>query len=409
MTETPFGRVADDGTVYVVTSGGERVVGQWPDGDPQAALEFYRKRYDGLAVEVDLLEQRIRSGALSPEEADSRVATVRESVLEAQAVGDLDALVGRLDALKPVIDERREARKAERAARAQESKAAKGQIADEAERLASGTDWRNGANRLRELLDQWKSLPRIDKASDDALWHRFSSARTTYTRRRKQHFGELNEKREQARVVKERLVSEAEDLASSTEWGETSRAFRDLMTRWKAAGGAPKDVDDALWKRFRAAQDTFFGARDAANSKINEEYARNAESKRALLEKAEALLPASDSKAALEAFRDIASQWDAAGKVPREDMKDLEGRFKRVEQTIRGAEDARWRRTNPEAQARAAATVAQLEQLLESLQADLATAEAAGDASAAADARAAIEARQSWLDEARKALREFTP
>jgi hypothetical protein len=409
MTETPFGRVADDGTVYVVTSGGERIVGQWPDGDPQAALEFYRKRYDGLAVEVDLLEQRIRSGALSPEEADSRVATVRESVLEAQAVGDLDALVGRLDALKPVIDERREARKAERAARAQESKAAKGQIADEAERLASGTDWRNGANRLRELLDQWKSLPRIDKASDDALWHRFSSARTTYTRRRKQHFGELNEKREQARVVKEKLVSEAEDLASSTEWGETSRAFRDLMTRWKAAGGAPKDVDDALWKRFRAAQDTFFGARDAANSKINEEYARNAESKRALLEKAEALLPASDSKAALDAFRDIASQWDAAGKVPREDMKDLEGRFKRVEQTIRGAEDARWRRTNPEAQARAAATVAQLEQLLESLQADLATAEAAGDASAAADARAAIEARQSWLDEARKALTEFTP
>jgi hypothetical protein len=409
MTESAFGRVADDGTVYVVTAGGERVVGQWPNGDPQAALEFYRKRFEGLAVEVDLLEQRIRSGALSPEEGDSRVATVRASVLEAQAVGDLDQLVQRLDALKPVIDDRREARKAERAARAQESRAAKEQIAIEAERLSTGSDWRNGANRLRELLDQWKGLPRIDKPTDDALWHRFSSARTTYTRRRKQHFTELNEKREQARATKEKLVAEAEELASSTEWGETSRAFRDLMTRWKAAGGAPKDVDDALWKRFRAAQDTFFGARDAANNKLNAEYAANAEVKRALLEKAEALVPASDSKAALDAFRDIADQWDAAGKVPREDMKDLEGRFKRVEQTIRGAEDARWRRTNPEAQARAAATVAQLENLLESLQADLAKAEAAGNEKAAADARAAIEARQSWLDEARKALAEFTP
>ena len=131
--------------------------------------------------------------------------------------------------------------------------------------------------------------------------------------------------------------------------------------------------------------------------------------KRGLLEKAEALLPVTDSKTALDAFRDIASQWDGAGKVPREDMKDLEGRFKRVEQTIRGAEDARWRRTNPEAQARAAATVAQLEQLLDSLQADLTKAEAAGDDKAAADARAAIEARQSWLDEARKALTEFSP
>jgi hypothetical protein len=409
MTETPFGRVADDGTVYVVTSAGERVVGQWPDGDPAAALDFYCKRFDGLAVEVDLLEQRIRSGALSPEEAESRVATVRGSVLEAQAVGDLDALIGRLEALGPVIGERREARKAERAARTQESKAAKEQIAAEAEQLAAGTDWRGGANRLRELLEQWKSLPRIDKPSDDALWHRFSSARTTYTRRRKQHFAELSERREQARVAKEKLVVEAEELASSTAWGETSRAFRDLMAKWKAAGGAPKEVDDALWKRFRAAQDTFFGARDAANRVINEEFARNAETKRGLLERAEALLPVTDSKAALDAFRELAAKWDAAGKVPREDMKDLEGRFKRVEQTIRGAEDARWRRSNPEAHARASATVAQLEQLLESLHADLTKAEAVGDDKAAADAHAAIEARQSWLDEARKALREFTP
>jgi hypothetical protein len=407
MTDTPFGRVADDGTVYVVTSDGERVVGQWPEGDPQAALAFYRTRYEGLAVEVDLLEQRIRSGALSPEDADNTVSTVRTSVVEAQAVGDLDALVSRLDALRPVIDERREARKAERAAKAKESRAAKEQIAEEAERLASGNDWRNGANRLRELLEQWKGLPRIDKPSDDALWHRFSSARTTYTRRRKQHFAELNEKREQARVVKEKLVAEAEELVSSTEWGETSRAFRDLMTRWKAAGGAPKDVDDALWKRFRAAQDTFFGARDAENTKLNAEYSHNAEVKRGLLEKAEALQPATDSKAALDAFRDIADQWDAAGKVPREDIKELEGRFKRVEQTIRGAEDARWRRTNPEAQARAAATVTQLEQLLDSLRGDLAKAESAGDDKAAAEARAAIEARTLWLDEARKALQEF--
>jgi hypothetical protein len=409
MTDSPFGRVAEDGTVYVVTSDGERVVGQWPDGDPQAALDFYQKRYEGLAVEVDLLEQRIRSGALSPEEAQNRVAEVRQSVLEAQAVGDLDALIARLDTLKPLIDERREARKLERAARAEESRAAKEQIAQEAERLAAGTDWRNGANRLRELLEQWKTLPRIDKASDDALWHRFSSARTTYTRRRKQHFAELNEKREHARVAKEKLVVEAEDLAASTDWGETTRAFRDLMSRWKAAGGAPKEADDALWKRFRAAQDTFFGARDAANSKLNAEYAANAEVKRGLLERAEALLPVTDSKAALDAFREIADRWDAAGKVPRDDMKDLEGRFKRVEQTIRGAEDARWRRSNPEAQARAADTVAQLEQSLESLRRDLTRAETAGNEKAAGDARAAIEARESWLDEARKALNEFTP
>ncbi|MEP6666788.1 MAG: DUF349 domain-containing protein [Nocardioidaceae bacterium] len=403
-----FGRVDDDGTVYVRTSDGERVVGQWPEGDPEAALEFYRKRYDGLVVEVDLLEQRIKAGSLSPEDAATTVAKVKTTITQAQAVGDLEALVARLDALAPVIEQRREVRRAERAAKADEAKQSKQRIAEEAEKLAAGSDWRNGANRLRELLTTWKGLPRIDKASDDALWHRFSSARTTYTRRRKQHFGELNEKREVSRVAKEKLVEEAESLADSTDWGATARAYRDLMARWKGVGPAQKDVDDSLWRRFRGAQDTFFGARDAANAALDQEYAANAEVKRAVLVEAEKLIPIGDPKAAREGFRELAEKWDAAGKVPRSEMKDLEGRFKKVEQTVRGAEDDQWRRSNPEAQARAAATVAQLESSIAALEADLAKADAAGNEDKASQAKADIEARQSWLDEARKALTEFS-
>ncbi len=403
-----FGRVDADGTVYVRTKDGERVVGQWPDGDPAAALSFYRKRYDGLVVEVDLLEQRIKAGALSPDDATSTVSKVKRTVAEAQAVGDLDALTARLEALEPLITQRREARKAERVAKAEEAKQAKLTIAEEAEKLATSNDWRNGANRLRDLLASWKSLPRIDKASDDELWHRFSSARTAYTRRRKQHFSELNEKRDGARVVKEKLVVEAEALADSTDWGATARAYRDLMGQWKAAGPAQKDVDDALWKRFRTAQDTFFGARDAENAKLDTEYAANAEVKRALLVEAEKLVPVDNSKAAREQFRGLAEKWDAAGKVPRSEMKELEGRFKKVEQAVRGAEDDQWRRSNPEAHARAADTVEKLETSIAGLEADLAKAEAAGNEKKAADARAGLEARKSWLDEAKKALAEFS-
>ncbi|MDQ3094796.1 MAG: DUF349 domain-containing protein, partial [Actinomycetota bacterium] len=219
---------------------------------------------------------------------------------------------------------------------------------------------------------------------------------------------ELNEKREVAKAVKEKLVVEAEACASSTDWSSTGRAYRDLMTKWKAAGGAHKDVDDALWKRFRAAQDAFFGARDAANSKLDEEFAANAEVKHALLVEAEKLLPVDDPRAARDALRPLAERWDAAGKVPRDQMKDLENRFKQVEQVVRGAEDDRWHRSNPEAYARAADAVAQLEESLASLQADRDKAEAAGNAKKAAEARAGIEARQSWLDQARLALEEFS-
>ncbi len=404
-----FGRVAADGTVFVRTSSGERVVGQWPQGDPAAALAFYRKRYDGLALEVDLLEQRIKAGSLSPEDAKQTVAKVRATVVEAQAVGDLDQLAARLDALTPLIEERRQARRAERAARTAEAKTAKAEIADEAERIAQGNDWRGGANKLRDLLTRWKALPRIDKASDDALWHRFSSARTSYTRRRKQHFADLNEQRDAARVVKEKLVVEAEALADSTDWGATARDYRDLMQQWKAAGPAPKEVDDALWRRFRAAQDTFFGARDAANAMIDQEYSANAEVKRGILTEAEALLPITNARATREAFRGLAERWEKAGKVPRNDMKELEGRFRKVEQAVRGAEDEQWRRTNPEARARAQDTVSQLEAALASLQADLASAQQSGDSRRASQIESDIAARTMWLEGARSALTDFSP
>ena len=403
-----WGRVAEDGSVFVRTAEGERQVGQMPGASPEEALAFYTKRYDDLAFEVQLLEQRISAGTLAPDEATSAVEQVHTTLQDAQAVGDLAALDARLSGLRVTIEKQREQRKAERARRAAAAKTRKEKIAAEAETLAEGSDWRNGANRLRELLDEWKALPRIDKSTDDALWRRFSTARTTYTRRRKAHFAELGEKRETARAVKERLVVEAEALAESTEWGPTAGKYRELMRQWKAAGPAPKNVDDQLWKRFRAAQDTFFGARDATNAKLDAEYAQNAEVKEKLLVEAEALVPVTDVRAAKEAFRDIADRWDAAGKVPRDRMKDLEGRMRKVEQAIRGVEDDQWKRSNPEARARAAATVSQLESSLEELEAKRAKAEASGNAKKAAEHASAIEARRAWLVEARRALDDFS-
>lgn len=405
---TDYGRVDGEGNVFVRTASGERQVGQWPQGDPAAALAFYRKRYAGLAAEVSLLEQRIRAGAVSPGDASSSTAAIRGRVSDARAVGDLQALLNRLDSLSPLVDKAREDRRSERAAKAADAKQVKERLVSDAEKLATGSDWRGGASRLRELLASWKALPRIDKASDDALWHRFSSARTTYTRRRKQHFSELHEQRADARQAKEKLVQEAEALSGSTAWGDTTRAYRDLMTRWKAAGPAPKDTDDALWKRFRAAQDTFFSARDAANAVVDQEYAANAHVKRALLVEAEALLPVTDPKAARDAFRTLADRWDEAGKVPRADMKDLEARFKKVEQAVRGAEDDRWRHSNPEARARVDDTVSKLEAAIAALETRLAKAQVAGNDKAATQARADIEARQVWLDQARKSQQELT-
>ncbi len=408
MTSSEWGRVDDDGTVYVKTSDGERAVGSYPAGTPEEALHFFTERFAALSFEVQLLEQRVNGAKLGPDEAAESIKTVRAQVSEANAVGDLASLSARLDALGPVLAVQREARKAEKAQKAAESKAEKEKLVEEAEKVAAGNDWRNGANRLRELLDSWKALPRIDRASDDALWKRFSGARTSYTRRRKAHFAEQDEKRDGARIIKERLAKEAEALSDSTEWGPTAGKYRDLMRDWKAAGPAPKDVDDQLWKRFRGAQDAFFGARDAANAALDAEFADNAVVKEEILVEAEKLVPVTDVDAAKKTFRDLADRWDAAGKVPRDRMKELEGRMRAVEQAIRSVEEDQWKRSDPEKSARANDMVSKLEDAIAEVERNLEKAKAAGNDKKVKELEENLESRQSFLEMARRASADYS-
>lgn len=405
----PFGRVDPDGTVYVRTADGERAVGQVPDVPAEEALAFFTRRYDALALEVSLLERRIASGALSPDDAAGSIKTVRTAVTDAHAVGDLDGLLARLQALSPVVDEARAAQRAVKARQLEEVKVKKEKAVTEAEALATGNDWRGGVNRFRSLLEDWKALPRLDRATDDALWHRFSTARTTYTRRRKAQFAQQNGQRETAREVKEQLVVEAEQLATSTEWGPTTGAYRDLMTRWKAAGAAPRGVDETLWRRFRTAQDTFFGAKQAINAAEDVEFQANAEAKTALLDEAEArMLPVTDLGQARVAYRELVDRWSAIGKVPRDSMRSLDARLHAIESAVNEAEEHRWNRTNPEALARATDTAAKLEAQIATLEEQAARATARGDDRAASQASDSAATYREWLAQAQQAVSDFS-
>jgi vacuolar-type H+-ATPase subunit I/STV1 len=403
----PWGRVTEDGTVYVRTAEGERQIGQWPGGDPDEAIALYTKRFEGLEIEVDLLEKRLEGGTLGPDDAERAISTVREQVDGAAALGDLDSLLKRLDALTPAVEKLRAERKAARETKLAEALAAKTRIVETAEKLAAGSDWRNGADKLRALLDEWKALARLDRKTDDELWHRFSAARTTYTRQRKTHFADVHADRERAKTVKEKLIAEAEELSSSTDWGPTTTKYRDLMARWKAAGSAPRNVEDALWKRFRGAQDVFFTARDAANAAQDEEFQANALVKEQIIAEAEKLLPITDLDAARKAMAGIAERWEAAGKVPRDRVKELEGRLRTVESAIRAAGEKEWKRSDPEKSARADDMVAKLEKAIADLEADLAAAQAAGDAKKAKEIEENLASRRVFLDTAQKAAADF--
>ncbi|WP_460742191.1 DUF349 domain-containing protein [Mariniluteicoccus endophyticus] len=403
-----FGRVAEDGTVYVKTADSERAVGQVPDATPEEALAFYVRRFENLETEVTLLEARIKAGTASPDDARKAVNQLKGSIPEANAVGDLASLETRLEALSPVIAEQVEARKAARAAQNEETRATKEKMVAEAEKLAAGNDWRGGVNRFRTLLEEWKALPRIDRTTDDALWHRFSSARTQYTRRRKAQFAEQANAREGSKAVKEQIIAQAEELKTSTDWGPTAGAYRDLMARWKAAGPAPRDVDEKLWQRFRGIQDEFFNARSEAMNQMDAEFKGNQDAKEALLAEYEPkVLPVQDLETSKKAFREFLEKYNEIGKVPRDAIRPLDSRVKKMESAVRDAEDAEWKRTDPQARERANDMVSKLRAQIETLEAKAARAEAAGKERDAKKHRDSLASYQMLLESAERTAADF--
>ena len=405
MDAAKWGRVDGEGRVYVQDGGTEREVGQFPDAPIAEAMAFYVRRYLDLKATIDLFATRLPQ--LSVREIDTTLSSISESLTEPAAVGDLEGLRARFAALKAVAAERREAVAAERAAAKEQALKERTAIVERAEAIAeqdpARTQWKNSGTELRELLESWKSAqrrgPRLDRPTEDGLWKRFSHARTTFDRHRRQFFSELDAKQAQVRAAKEALIKRAEEMQNSTDWAGTSAKYRDLLAEWKKAGRASRKEDDALWARFRAAQQVFYDARRAKDEAVDAEFAENLKVKEALVAKAEALLPIKDVKAAKKALRPIQDAWEEAGRVPRGAVRRIEGRMRAVEDAIREAENAEWRRTDPETKARAEGLAGQLQDAIAGLEKDLAAAQAAGDAKKIAEAEAALTARRAWLEQ----------
>lgn len=383
-----WGRVSDDGTVYVKTADGERAVGSWHAGPPEEGLAHFARRYEQLATEVTLLEARLRSGAGDPRQVATSAERLKESLPTAAAVGDLDSLGKRVDVLLEKTASAVEEHKAQRAALREEAVAALHALADEAEQLATSSSWKEAGERLRTLGQEWKRVTGVDKKTADALWERVADSRKRFTERRTAHFAALEQQRSVSQERKEKLVKEAEKLATSTDWKATADRFKALMADWKAAGRAAREVDDQLWAAFKAAQDTFFQARSATFAEKDEEFRANQKVKEEILAEAEALeVPGGKAR-----LRQLQEKWDAAGKVPREVMRSLEDRFAKVEERFRGGSDT------AHVKATESTFVVRLREKVADLEKKLAAARAAGKPTG--DLEAQLETQRGWLAQA---------
>lgn len=401
-----FGRVDENGTVFVKEGDVEREVGQFPDVSKEEALALYARRFLDLKAKLDALAARLKSSNIKSREIDETMKMLADETDSPAVVGDLAALKAQYEDLKVKAEAKKtelaEARKAAVAA----AVAGRTAIVEKAEALAAGlgdnTNWRSTADKFRALFDEWQAHQRnnvrIDKKDADELWKRFSAARTTFNQSRRKWAQARDNERSQAKAAKEAIIAEANEIKNSTAWGETSRQFNELMDRWKKAGRAGRNEDDALWARFREAADTFFNARQADREQISADEKENLAKKEELLKKAEALVPVADEKAAKQARQALAAiqdEWDQIGYVPRDDMRRIEGRLDEVDKQIKSVEEAAWKQSDPEADARKSSFEEQLNAQLAELDTKIA---AETDPAKKAKLEAEKATKEQWLN-----------
>ena len=401
----PFGRVDSLGRVFVMDGEEEREVGQYPDELPEDPFALYVRRYLDLEATINLFEARLAT--LPARDIESTLKTLNKQLVSPAVVGDLPALRERMVQLAERSEARRGELREERKAQREQALAERTEIVERAEAVAAQpsekTQWKQSGAELRDLLDRWKEQQRgpvrLDKSVEDWLWKRFSAARTTFDRGRRQYFAALDETQKDAKATKERLIKEAVALQTSEDWRGTSIAYRDLMDQWKRAGRASRKEDDELWSRFRAAQQVFFDARRAHDRATDEEFSGNLAKKEELAAEAEALLPVKDIEATKRKLRLIQDRWEEVGRVGSRDVDRIEGRLRAVERELREAENREWRRSNPETKARAEGMLGQLESSILDLKAQLEAAEEAGDKKRAQEVSDALATKQMWFDQ----------
>ena len=408
-SSTDFGRVENDGTVLVkMPDGSEKQVGQWAAGDPNDGLAFYIRKYHEIENELSLALQRLKEGKGNADAVFKLIERVKTSLETPNFVGDLNILSSKIEELQVLAAVKKAEFSAAKAIAKEKAMEKRKQLVEEAEKLINSKQWKVTTQRFKEIVEEWKKLPHGAKSEEQALWKRFSAARSAFDKTRRQYFSTLESGRKEASKIKSEIVSQAKAIADSKEWNETANKFRNLMAKWKSAPILERKEEQKLWKEFKLAQDVFFAARTAALSVLDEEHSKNLEAKKVLAEKAEKILPITDIKSARQALKPIQEEWSKIGHVSRKDKDKIEARLKSVEEAIRNAEKNELNRTDPAKSARAQSTMELIEAKLIKTEKERESAISSGDTKKAEKLALTIESQKMLLEATKTALADFT-
>ena len=402
--ETSHASVDENNNVYLIDGGEKKLVGQYPDVSAEEALAYFQRKYNDLEAQIRILEQRVKSTSATPKAVEENLVAVEKELVDPKFVGDIEALRTRIEALKPQLEALREEHKQKTEEAVAKALVEKEKIAAKAEQIANRdatkTIWKNASKEMQELFDKWQALqksgPRVPKAQADPVWKRFSKARAKFEADKRAFFAELDKRVKEAKKVKSDIVKQAESLASKG--ADAADEFKKLQDQWKKLARIGKG-EEALWEKFKAAGDVIFEQKKAEDQKLREEEMQNYSQKLELVEKAEKI-SLEDLKSARDQLAKINGEWSKIGRVPRDKVRELDGRMSKIESSIKKKEEDEWRRTDPESQHRSNSLIQQLEQAISDLEAQIA---ATTDEKKKKELEKNLEARKSWLDAAKKA------
>ena len=403
MTSSEFGRVDEANNVYLIDGGQERIVGQYPNVPAEDALSYFTRKFDDLAAQVRTLEQRLAAGITDAKSLKTTREHLKAELVEPKAVGNVQNLRDRVEAVTGLIDATSARANEERAAANQRAMAAKEEIAARAESIVAnlgGINWKKSAVEMTELFERWQKLqkegPKVPKAKTDPIWKRFSQARAKFEAGRRAFFSNLDGSFKEAKAEKTSLVDSAKALV--TKGAGATDQYKKLQNQWKLAGKAGK-AEESLWKEFRAAGDAIFAAKKAEDAEIEISHKANLEKKIALNLEIEAL-NLDDIESAKKALANIQARWEKIGHIPRDQVRKIEDPIRKVEKKIADAAADAWRRSDPAAKARSNSLVSQLEEAIAGLEKDLEQAKPEKKI----EIEEQITARKAWLLAAAQAV-----
>ncbi len=202
-------------------------------------------------------------------------------------------------------------------------------FAEKAEALQESTDWKTTTDELRQLLEDLKSAPIVEKHKNDELWERINKAKDYFYQRKRAHQEEMEIEMMSNLDLKLEICEKAEKLSKSEEWRITTDAFKELMEQWKTIGRVvSNEKNDELWNRLIESKNSFFEKKKKHFANIFEEQELNHQKKVAIVERAEALQNSEDWKETTELFTALNEEWKAIGRTPREKADEIWERFK---------------------------------------------------------------------------------